>query len=578
MNTRSWSWVLLCALVAMYAHVTSGCTDVLGKNCPSNENCPSPQICLNKTCSLGSNVETQPEPAQETSPSEPSQESPSTEPMKEPGQEPGNEVTPQEPSPSDESSQPEPQEEPAQEAGPELGPEPEPEPEVAPEPEVEPEKPPALPTWNDNPCAHQSKHKPGYASQVASWTSQDAKSLPLANGLLVIGSSSIRLWKLLQQDLTEWQVIHRGYGGSLLWDTVAHAEKIVIPYKPRAILIYAGTNDIARGTSPAEVLTGYRCLVQKVKKGLGDIPIVFIGITPNPSRWGKWNLSSQLNGEVKKLADQWPGLHYVDIAAPFLQTGQPPDTSLFVSDKLHLNAKGYKLWTSTIRPVLMKAAPPFNYQAPQTQPTAGSRALIDFGPNNTQDGNHTPSPDSQGQHWNNWLPLQGGSTTHPGDGIGLKTSTNLATPWRLVVSGDFSNNGLRNGGLQNPDKAKLGNLAVPKATQDYFFVPKAASPLSFTLTGLDPKQRYTLRMFGSRNYAQETRRTRYTVIDATGTSSQVLRTTGNNIGSDGSYDGNDNTIVTFDDRKPDAYGKLHVEIKVEEGSFAYISLLEIIVK
>ncbi len=572
MKARSWSWMLLCTLVVASTQITSGCSDVLGTNCQTNANCPATQKCINSTCRQGSGVETQPEPTQEASPTEASRETISSESKKEPGREPMEEVTSQEPVSSEESSPSEPIEEPVQEAGPALGPEP------APEPEVEPEKPPALPTWSDNPCANQSNHKPGYASQVSSWNSQDAKSLPLANGLLVIGSSSIRLWKQIQQDLTEWQVIHRGYGGSLLWDTVAHAEKIVIPYKPRAILIYAGTNDIAKGTSPAEVLTGYRCLVQKVKNGLGDIPIVFIGITPNPSRWGKWNLSSQLNGEVKKLAAQWPGLHYVDIAVPFLQTGQPPDTSLFVSDKLHLNEKGYKLWTSTIRPVLLKAAPPLRYQAPPTQPTVGSRVLVDFGPNNTQDGNHSPSPDSQGQHWNNWLPLQGGSTTHPGDGIGLKTSTSQATPWRLVVSGEFSNNGLRNGGLQNPDKTKLGNLAIPTATQDYFFVTQAASPLSMTLTGLDPNRRYTVRLFGSRDFAQETRRTRYTIIDATGSSSQVLRTTGNNIGSDGSYDGNDNTIVTFDDRKPDTYGKLHVEIKIEEGAFAYISLLEVIVR
>lgn len=563
-----WYWVVCLSMFALFVlHHAQGCSEVLVQPCQSTSDCSPGEVCKDKSCQTDS---TQSQSSKEIAPQEPAMEAPQPEPSEEP--------QPEEKAKEKSTPEPEVGDEPQPEAGPETGPEPEPQTEETPEPEVTPEKPPFLPTWTDNPCANQSNHPPGYSGTVAKWNRQDAISQPPANGLLVIGSSSIRLWKRIQRDLTEWQVIQRGYGGSLLWDTVAHASKIVIPYKPRAILIYAGTNDVSKGTSPDEVLVGYRCLVEKVKKGLGDVPIAFIGITPNPARWGQWSKSTQLNNAVKKLADAWPGLYYIDIATPFLKTGQPPDASLFVGDRLHLNAKGYTLWTSTIKPVLRQMAPPLSYSPPKGQPSIGSRVLIDFGPNNKTDGNHTKSPDSQGQHWNNWHTMPGNVTTLPGEAIGLKTSTNQATPWRIELAGSFNNNGLRNGGLQNPDQTKLGNLAISTATQDYFFITKGDSPQGFTITGLDPKRKYTLRLFASRATDAETRRTKYIITSASGEVSQVLRTTGKDIGSDGSYDGNNNTIVTFDDQKPDAHGKLHIDISVDQGSFGYLALLEIIVK
>ena len=162
----------------------------------------------------------------------------------------------------------------------------------------------------------------------------------------------------------------------------------------------------------------------------------------------------------------------------------------------------------------------------------------------------------------------------PGEALTLVSAAGQATPWRVVLGGTFSSNGLRNGGLQRPG-SKLGKLAVGTATQDYFFISKDAESQGLSITGLDPARNYRLRLFASRAWDQEIRVTLYTVTGAAGATSGTLRTSGKDIGSDGAYDGNDDTVATLDNLRPDAWGKLHLTMEALSGAFAYLSLIEI---
>tara|TARA_B100000609_G_scaffold199645_1_gene205404 strand:+ start:1809 stop:3569 length:1761 start_codon:yes stop_codon:yes gene_type:complete len=431
---------------------------------------------------------------------------------------------------------------------------------------------PQLPTWSDNPCQVLNGVSPGYGGVVSKWQAQDKLAPARKDSLLVIGSSSIRLWRTLQKELAAWPIIHRGFGGSRLLDVAAHAEKIVLPYKPKAILIYAGTNDIAAGKSPTVVYDVYRCLIEKVKKGIGDIPIMFIGVTPNPARWAKWSDSVKLNGAVRQLSAAWSGLTYIDIPATFLKMGQPPSASLFVSDRLHLNVVGYTVWNMVIKPVVQAVVSTTPYTVPSSQPASKSQVLIDFGPGDTDDGNPTKSPDSYNRYWNNWHKVNGGAGLLPGETLALHTTTNQKTPWRVTLAGAMTTNGIKNGGLLAPKTSLLGKYAIATATQDFFYAGAAGSGL--VVTGLDPSKTYTLTLFGSRDWGSETRVTRYEVSGAK-TTSASLTTSGKGIGANGTYSGNEKSLAVVKSVKPDQWGKLHIELVTEKGSFSYLSLLSL---
>ncbi len=75
--------------------------------------------------------------------------------------------------------------------------------------------------------------------------------------VVFIGSSSIRLWDTLEEDMSPILVIQHGFGGAKLNDIVYYAERLVNTYRPRAVVVFAGTNDIDPAASKApEVLLG----------------------------------------------------------------------------------------------------------------------------------------------------------------------------------------------------------------------------------------------------------------------------------------------------------------------------------
>ena len=191
-----------------------------------------------------------------------------------------------------------------------------------------------------------------WESEIKAFEAADKTNPPPHGAVLFIGSSSIRQWKTLAEDFQECQVINRGFGGSQIIDSVAFADRIVIPYKPRMILLYAGDNDIAAGKSPEQVLADFKAFTRKVRPRLSETKVAFISIKPSPSRWEFAEKIKAANRLIEDFCKQDERLIYIDVFNPMLGADGKPRPELFVEDMLHLNPKGYALWTAIIRPRL----------------------------------------------------------------------------------------------------------------------------------------------------------------------------------------------------------------------------------
>src|SRR5687767_2688782 len=93
-----------------------------------------------------------------------------------------------------------------------------------------------------------------FEKDIRAFEAADAENPPAPGGVLFVGSSSIRLWKTLAEDFPGVPVINRGFGGSRIAHSTQYADRIVIPYKPKTVVFYAGDNDIAGGLTPEQVL------------------------------------------------------------------------------------------------------------------------------------------------------------------------------------------------------------------------------------------------------------------------------------------------------------------------------------
>ena len=201
-------------------------------------------------------------------------------------------------------------------------------------------------------------HHVQYEPAIRAFEARDKTNPPPKDAVLFIGSSSIRLWTNAPAQFSEHTIINRGFGGSHLSDSMAFAERIVIPYAPKLILLYAGDNDLAGGKSPARVLVDFKEFVKKVHARLPQSKIGFIAIKPSPSREKLLPQCREANELIRDFIATDDRLIYVDIFTPMLNSDGQPRGELFVKDRLHLNAEGYKLWAGIVKPVLDKVAPP----------------------------------------------------------------------------------------------------------------------------------------------------------------------------------------------------------------------------
>ncbi len=187
--------------------------------------------------------------------------------------------------------------------------------------------------------------------KIRQFEEQDKKEMPPAGGILFVGSSSIVGWKV-DECFPGLPVINRGFGGSQIADSVHFADRIVLPYRPKIIVLYAGDNDTAAGKSPEQVLRDYRQFVKKVHDGLPETRIVFVAIKPSIRRWNLVDEMREANRLIRAATEKDKRLVYVDIDGPMIGDDGKPRPELFKRDGLHLNAEGYKLWSARVLPHL----------------------------------------------------------------------------------------------------------------------------------------------------------------------------------------------------------------------------------
>jgi lysophospholipase L1-like esterase len=178
---------------------------------------------------------------------------------------------------------------------------------------------------------------------IRAFEAADKESPPPAGAVLFVGSSSIRFWKSLPKDFPQYNVINRGFGGSQIADSTYFAERIVIPYRPSAIVLHAGANDLSAGKTPEQVSADFRAFVEKVHTALPETPIAFLSINPTPARWAQADKQKETNRLIQSYIAGKNRLAFLDQWDLLLGPDGKPRPELHVRDQLHPNAAGYKI-------------------------------------------------------------------------------------------------------------------------------------------------------------------------------------------------------------------------------------------
>lgn len=184
---------------------------------------------------------------------------------------------------------------------------------------------------------------------------QQDKAHPAPAGLVVFtGSSSIAYWSSLVSDMKPLNVVNRGFGGSEYSDVNYYADRIVIAYRPAAVVVYAGDNDLAGGKTPQSVAQDVQQFVRLVHAKLPQTWVFVVSIKPSIARWKRWGEMQEANQLIQDFLRTQDHAAYIDVATPMLDKNGRLSPDLFISDGLHPSAKCYAMWTSIIKPVVLQ--------------------------------------------------------------------------------------------------------------------------------------------------------------------------------------------------------------------------------
>ena len=195
-----------------------------------------------------------------------------------------------------------------------------------------------------------------FINEIKAFRRADSASMPPQNAILLIGSSSFTNWKDVAKYFPEHTIINRGFGGSSLPHMTMYAEDIIFKYNPKQIIIYCGENDIAGSSTVTAdtVFERFKILYSIIRSKYKKVPIAYISMKPSPSREKYLEMMQKGNALIKGFMEQQKRSSYIDVYSSMLDANGKVLTHIFISDKLHMNAEGYKIWQGVIAPYLVK--------------------------------------------------------------------------------------------------------------------------------------------------------------------------------------------------------------------------------
>ena len=191
-----------------------------------------------------------------------------------------------------------------------------------------------------------------FERQVLEYESADRATRPPQHAILFAGDSQFYRWKTIHEDLPDFTLINRGIDSFQFRDLIHYADRLVLPYEPRLIVLHVGGNDVHNGKSPERVLADFRARVAKIRARYPRVRIVFSSITPGPARWDEAPQRVATNKVLRDYIATQPDLGFIDLWSAMLTRDGKPREDLWVEDRVHPNHAGYLLRVELTKPFL----------------------------------------------------------------------------------------------------------------------------------------------------------------------------------------------------------------------------------
>jgi len=195
-----------------------------------------------------------------------------------------------------------------------------------------------------------------FTNEIEVFKEIDTRATYNKNSFVFVGSSSIRMWNSLEEDMSPIPIINRGFGGSTIPELIHFLDDLVIKYQPKVVVIYSGENDMwMEEIDDKDTFHNFRVLIKKLLSKLPDSEFYYIAAKPNVARWSAWPEYQASNNAIAAYCEEKPYLHFLDVSQVMLNEDGSADSTIFIDDMLHMNEEGYRRWNKMIRPIMLEA-------------------------------------------------------------------------------------------------------------------------------------------------------------------------------------------------------------------------------
>lgn len=205
-------------------------------------------------------------------------------------------------------------------------------------------------------CIAKAQQSPAFWQDIVAFKKQDSLQPPPSDPILFVGSSSFTKWKDASTYFPGYTILNRGFGGSTLTDVIRYAYDIILPYKPKQVVIYCGENDLASKDSitATEVLKRVKTLFGMIRTNLPETWIDFVSIKPSPVRTAIQDKVKAANKMIKAFFRKQKNAAFIDVYDAMLDNNGQMREELYLEDRLHMKPAGYEIWKKIMQPYLIR--------------------------------------------------------------------------------------------------------------------------------------------------------------------------------------------------------------------------------
>jgi GDSL-like lipase/acylhydrolase family protein len=196
-----------------------------------------------------------------------------------------------------------------------------------------------------------------FQADIERMLEKDKTNPPPRDGILFIGSSIFRFWTQLSEQMAPLPVFNRAFGGSVTQDILDRTDQLVLPYKPRIIVYYCGSNDVSAGESAEAIIGRTKQFLKIIGEKAPNTFVYYTSIQKAPEKRARWDVVEAVDKDMERYSHQAKNLGYIDLNSVLFNAQGNLREDLFLPDKLHFRPEGtaYPEFAQIVKPILTKA-------------------------------------------------------------------------------------------------------------------------------------------------------------------------------------------------------------------------------